>query len=488
MRLRHRIFRQFIALALIPSLIVAAAAYFLLDRAIDQATRQLTPEAPDRTINSLRLSEARLQQMVESLLSASDIGNNLNDSLLDWRLVVDHRKIVSLHVKNDRSIGSDSLFFAGELHPGSIRRMVQKRLILGAAVEKSGLIIAGGFIFDSEYLSGFDAAASSLSQSRSFQNILPGFVMFITATGAVVVVTVVIIAFLLSRRLSRLVTRPLERLTEMTSAVARGERPQAAAVAGSDEIVRLADSFQKMMADLDDSRARLMAAQRVAAWQEFARRMAHELKNPLTPISLSLYRIEKKLSESGRYEEFREPFEAITAEVEHLQRMAADYASLAHLPSPKVTNFDFNRLARELLELYAVQLESFRLENLVGAPSFDISGDPDRLREAMVNIIKNALEFTPSGGVITIATGRTGAAVYFAVTNDNKEDSIDESSLRQATMPYFTTRPGGVGLGLAIAEKIIIDHQGQLTLRSREGRTEARFEIPAAASDWGEKR
>lgn len=477
MRLRRRIFRQFLAVALIPSCIIAVAAWYLLDRGIDQATRQLAPQTPDRTINSLRLSEARLQQAVEAyLMHAVD---PTSDSLLDWQVVIDGGKTISVYSKSSRTFRIDSVLRAATVHPGPIRHLEQNGLIIGAAVERSGKIVAGGFIFDAEYLSGFDAAASSLSQSRNFQNMMPGFVFFIAAAGAVIVIIVIAAALFFSGRLARSVTMPLERLTDITAAVARGTRPEIESIAGSDEIVRLTDSFQQMMADLDQSRSRLIAAERVAAWQEFARRLAHELKNPLTPIALSLYRIEKRLQESGRFDDFKEPFEAIKAEVEHLQRMAADYSSLAHLPEPKAIFFDFGRVVRDVTALYAAQMEPFQVDIRIAEPSLEISGDPDRLREVMVNIIKNALEFTPVSGRISIAAGREGTAVYFAVTNDNKDGALSDAALRQATRPYFTTRPGGTGLGLAIAEKIIIDHKGQLMLHADDSRTEVRFEIPA---------
>jgi two-component system sensor histidine kinase AtoS len=96
----------------------------------------------------------------------------------------------------------------------------------------------------------------------------------------------------------------------------------------------------------------------------------------------------------------------------------------------------------------------------------------------MVNLVKNALQFSPEHGRIVISTGHSAERVYFSVMNENKDENTSDQNLRSAKMPYYTTRPKGTGLGLAIAEKIIIDHGGTLNLRLINGMIEARFEIP----------
>jgi nitrogen fixation/metabolism regulation signal transduction histidine kinase len=483
MLLRTRIFRQLVALALIPSCIIALAACFLLFRAIDQTSRWLAASSPDRTINALRVVETRLQDAAQEIVMVIDSDNLSNtNSIFDWFVVAKDGEIIISKAYIDLPRGIDSIISHSLKKAGPIREITGQNIAIGSSVFKNGRLIAGGFILGREYLSGFEATSASLSESRGYKNILPAFLLFIVVAGAFVLTVVIIVAYFLSRRLSSSITTPLEKLAGFSNTIAEGKRYDKIAVTGTDEVVALAETLNRMTDDLEQSRQRLMAAERVAAWQEFARRMAHELKNPLTPISVSLYRIKKKLEGSGDYGRYAEPIEAIAAEVSHLERLAGDYASLAGLPEPKFVMFEFNGLVRKVVELFAAQLEEYRLENKIEGGAVEVKGDPDRLREVMVNLLKNAIEFAPGRGRIEITAGRKENRVFFSVANDNNDISVSADNLRVAKMPYFTTRKGGSGLGLAISEKIIVDHRGSLTLGLKDGMTEARFEIPDGQS------
>jgi nitrogen fixation/metabolism regulation signal transduction histidine kinase len=481
MRLRTKIFRQLVLFALIPSVVIALVACYFLWEAIDQASAWLSVSTPDRTINSLRLAETRLQETALKYLSATELTlPDISDTLFDWRMIIEDGVIVESFSSVRFPPEVDSVFRAGSYDPGMIRRVIGDYLIIGASVRRDNLIVAGGYILDREYMNGFRAASASLRENRRFQNLLPGFIMFLLAGGIAVLALIIISAYILSRRLSASVTTPLEYLAGVTTEVAQGNQPQSISVAGTEEILNLAETFNRMIVDLEESRKRLAAAERVAAWQEFARRMAHELKNPLTPISLSLYRIKKSLEESGQYDRYAVSIEAISAEVAHLERMAADYSSLARLPEPKVREFEFTHFVRDLINLHAAQLEKFAFEERGTAEPIYIKGDPDHLHQVMVNLLKNAIEYTPAGGRIIISASDDSNMVSFEVANQGRD--VSEADLKAAKMPYFSTREGGTGLGLAVSEKIIIDHGGNLTLGLENGMTVARFQIPKSGT------
>jgi nitrogen fixation/metabolism regulation signal transduction histidine kinase len=332
MLLRTRIFRQLVIFTLIPALIIAAVSYFLLIRAIDQTSRWLTGAAPERTINSLRITESRLQQDAEMILSlVKPDANDADEYGLDW-LFMDDSLITEPLFEPEvyESLLLRIRKCAGGMGP--LRSVVGNHLVIGYSTDAGNGCLAGGYIFDREYLDGYQSAIAGLSESRDFKNILPAYLMFIGFTGVSVLAIVVVAAYVLSRRLSASITTPLERLAISAGDIAPGKSPKKIALAGTDEVMGLTDALNRMIIDLEENRRRLMAAERVAAWQEFARRMAHELKNPLTPISISLYRIKKRLQEAGGYERHAESIEAIAAELKHLERMAADYSSLAGLP------------------------------------------------------------------------------------------------------------------------------------------------------------
>ncbi len=487
MLLRTKIFRQLVLFALVPSLVIGIVAYYFLFAALDRASAWFSISAPDRTINSLRVAEARLQDEADALLRAGGVAKPLSDSRLDWRLTVREGQVLSCEIRDGWPTLTDSSLSESLKHTaaGPIREVVDGHLLLGWAGDQDGSRIAGGFILDREYLDGFAAATAGLSERRQFQNILPGLILFLVAAGGAVLVIILVVAYLLSRRLSRAITTPLEQLTAATAAVATGDYSQRITSGGTEEIVRLTETFNGMIADLEESRRRLIDSERVAAWQEFARRMAHELKNPLTPISLSLYRVRKALEESGHYERFKDSIEAIASQVSRLERLAGDYSSLAQIPAPKMKACDFAKLVDDLIYLYQPQLDGYGFELRLPSRPIHLMADPDHLNQVMVNLLKNAIEFTTPGGRITLRVDADNRRVVFALANESAE--VDEESLRSAKMPYYSTRQGGSGLGLAVSEKIIVDHGGSLTLYRQEGMTVARFEIPVEPPTGGEE-
>jgi len=475
MFLRTKIFHQLVLFALIPSLVVGSAAYYLLFKSMDRASVWFSVSSPDRTINSLRISEARLQDQAAAYLSH---GNKIDSTILDWWISSNDDGTIDATITGDWPGLADSMLAVIDTSPdeGPVRAVLNGYLLLGANVRHGSRHTAGGFILDREYLAGFRTATAGLSESRRFHNIQPGLTLFLIAAGGVVLVLIIAVAYMLSRRLSRSITTPLEQLTVATAAAAAGDYSGQISARGTEEIVRLTDTFNRMMDDLEESRRRLIDAERVAAWQDFARRMAHELKNPLTPISLSMYRIKKALQESGQYDRFADSVEAISAQVARLERLATDYSSFAKLPAPKMQECDLTELARKLVDLYAPQLESYRFEARIPTKPIRLIADPDHLHQVMVNLMKNAIEFTPHGGRIDFVI--TADSRRAMITVSNECGGVDAETLRMAKMPYFSTREGGSGLGLAVSEKIIIDHGGSLKLDFADGMAMALIEIP----------
>ncbi len=481
MYLRTKIFHQLVLFALIPSLVVGLAVYYLLFASMDRASTWFSVSSPDRTINSLRIAEARLQDEAVAYLMRG--GNRPDSALFDWWLVTDNDSIIDGAIAGEYPGLTDTALsvIGASLDGGAVRAMVQGYVFLGASRQDGTRRVTGGFILDRAYLDGFRTATAGLSESRRFHNIQPGLILFLIVAGGAVLALIIVVAYLLSRRLSRSITTPLEQLTTATAAATGGDYTGQISAGGTEEIVRLTDTFNRMMADLDESRRRLIDAERVAAWQDFARRMAHELKNPLTPISLSLYRIKKYLQEAGQYDRFEDSIEAISSQVARLERLATDYAGFAKMPAPKMQKCDLAELARKLISLYAPQLEAYRFETKIPPQPLHVTGDPDHLHQVMVNLMKNAIEFTPTGGRIMLSVSNDSRRAVFVISNEC--DRVDAETVRMAKMPYFSTREGGSGLGLAVSEKIIIDHGGSLSLDFTDGMAVVRFEIPVASQE-----
>ena len=218
---------------------------------------------------------------------------------------------------------------------------------------------------------------------------------------------------------------------------------------------------------LDDV-TQLMQAQRNAAWGEAARRMAHEIKNPLTPIQLSAERLEAKLAdqlEGNARSILTRATATIVGQVNAMKSLVDAFAQYARLPSAKIERLDINELIHEVIHLYETSA-SLTIELAPDLPA--IAGDPSLLRQVLVNLIKNAQEALPEGETphIRIMTRPHGEYVELCV-EDNGPGFSDEFKNRMFE-PYATTKPKGTGLGLPVVKKIVEEHHGTITVSNLE--------------------
>ena len=235
-----------------------------------------------------------------------------------------------------------------------------------------------------------------------------------------------------------------------------------------------------VLEDLTD----LMRAQKIAAWREVARRLAHEIKNPLTPIQLSAERIRKKYAEKGRDldEIVEEGTAAIVSEVATLKNLVDEFTRFARLPAP-------NPVATSLQDVIAASLSLYNgvHSKVTITPVFDpdlprVLLDPDQMRRVLVNLLDNAVEAMGGQGRVTIEARRDPSGTVRLEVADDGPGIRDEDRDR-LFLPYFSTKKKGTGLGLAIVHRIVSDHHGRIRVEDNRPRG-ARFviELPAAAA------
>ena len=235
-----------------------------------------------------------------------------------------------------------------------------------------------------------------------------------------------------------------------------------------------------------DDITHLAEAQRSAAWAEVARRLAHEIRNPLTPIQLSAERLQVKLAgklAQGEEEVLTRSTQTIVNQVAALKTMVDAFSQYARNPEPSMRELDLNALTREVLTLYESSLgSSVRLDLASTLPA--IVGDAAQLRQVIHNLLQNAQDALAgtSEPRITIESRAEGGAVNFAVTDNGS--GFAEQVMQRAFEPYVTTKPKGTGLGLAIVKKIVEEHGGTVAIANvapRGARVDLR--LPAAARD-----
>jgi nitrogen fixation/metabolism regulation signal transduction histidine kinase len=224
-----------------------------------------------------------------------------------------------------------------------------------------------------------------------------------------------------------------------------------------------------------DEITQLIAAQRAAAWGEVARRLAHEIKNPLTPIQLSAERLQAKLARKLGTDDaaaLNRATETIVAQVTALKGMVDDFGDYARTPAPQLEGLDLNRLVTDVLSLYEQSGTHVLAKLQPSLPS--VRGDPDQLRQVIHNLLQNAqdaLAGTPDPKIEVettfVPTGPGGQAWLKIVDNGC---GFAATVMERAFEPYVTTKPKGSGLGLAIVKKIIDEHHGTISIQNRPPR------------------
>ncbi len=294
----------------------------------------------------------------------------------------------------------------------------------------------------------------------------------------------VLLGMALSWWVAHRVTRPIERLAAGARQVAAGNWETRVELRSRDEIGQLARAFNEMTRQLAEQRERLLQAERVAAWRELARRLAHELKNPLFPMQITLENLQRAREEiSEQFDEvFFETTATLRAELQNLNAILNRFSDFAKMPPPKLQPVNLNDAVRSAIRLFDAQF------SVVGRPPITpelyldenvaaIQADPELLHRALQNLVLNSLDAMPAGGTLTIRTHQQDSAVRVEIS-DTGSGLTPEECARLFT-PYYTTKQHGTGLGLAIVQSVVSDHGGRISVESAPGvGTTFRIELP----------
>ena len=277
------------------------------------------------------------------------------------------------------------------------------------------------------------------------------------------------------------VTRPVVSLAEAARRVAAGDLAAKVEVESRDELGELAVSFNRMTEDLAHQKDLTVQAERVAAWRELARRLAHELKNPLFPLQVTvenLVRAKQKAPEMFE-EVFDEGTATLLAEINNLKTIIGRFSEFSKMPQPQRRPTQVNELVQSVLRVFQAQLDARSQitvhTNLAALP--EISADPDLLHRALSNLVLNAIDAMQHGGELRVRTQALNGRIEISVS-DTGAGLAPEECERLFT-PYYTTKQHGSGLGLAIVQSVVTDHGGRISVESAKDKgTTFRIELP----------
>lgn len=280
---------------------------------------------------------------------------------------------------------------------------------------------------------------------------------------------------------TRRLLKPLERVTERARAVARGDLTPEPFVETDDEIGQLAKAFERMVAAVGREQSRAVANERLAAIGKMAAHVTHEIRNPLSSIGLNIELLEEELAGSGVPTEAKNLLVSITREVERLEHLSEEYLRVARLPEPRMEAEDLAGVVRDIASFAKPEMDRAGLELVLDIPSEvpPVLFDESQIRQALLNIIRNAREAMSDGGAIDLFVRAEGMGVVIGV--EDRGGGIPDHLRARIFDPFFSTKGEGTGLGLAITRQIVEAHGGSIACEPRDGGgTSFRILLPIA--------
>lgn len=310
---------------------------------------------------------------------------------------------------------------------------------------------------------------------------------FYIAFLLVLILVIMAIAMTLSRR----VTRRVALVAAATKRVGSGDLSVVLPIESKDEVGELTSAFNDMVRDMRLSRDRIDYLSRVSAWQDFARRLAHEIKNPLTPIQLAVQEVHKRYD--GKDEGFQKSLDdartIIEEEVATLRRLVGEFSSFAKLPEANLEDADLTDFATDVLRSVAgIGLSGepaepeVQIVDEISSGTIPVRIDAMMLKRCVDNLVRNGVQAVrgargAAGGRVRFVARREGAHAILEV-HDNGT-GVPENDRSRVFDPYYTTKADGTGLGLAIVKKVVLEHGGDIEcLASKDGGALFRIRLP----------
>ena len=317
--------------------------------------------------------------------------------------------------------------------------------------------------------------ANSLGQETALEKRIAKVSLIIAGLG-------VLLGIIGSGFVAARISRPVKKLAQAATRIGQGDWDVRVEPGSQDEIGKLASAFNQMTQELIAQRERLVQSERVAAWRELARRLAHELKNPLFPLQITVENLLRARQNTPQQfdEVFRESTSTLLAEIANLKTIVGRFSDFSKMPAPQLQEVNLDDLVRNVAQLFQGQLTSgpARIElemHLGGIPP--VSGDPALLRKVIENLVLNAVDAMPKGGKLTFRTEMNQKFAVFELSDTGK--GLTQEECQHLFTPYYTTKQHGTGLGLAIVQSVVSDHHGQISVSSiKNFGTTFRIELP----------
>ncbi len=514
---------------LVTALVPLTAAIFLSQSLFSQASAiWFNPEVGaqlDRGVDLYRDYVAVVKEDLRHQADAIAADGKLRDaaargdrSATDTRLAelfAAHPALVSLHVED----GSGNVIATHDRGRPLDDAKEKKLDVVRPLGDDGAPVLSATFAADRRRIDELETNGSVVTRYHQLEHSRSELYDGYVRAFIVLLIITMLVALLSGTMLARGVTRRINRLAAAIDVVTKGDDLTVRVpVTGSDELTDLASTFNRMLSEMATSRSRIEYLQRIGAWQEMAQRLAHEIKNPLTPIQLAVQECHKKYAgDDPKYRALLDTtLEIVEEEVGVLRRLVGDFSSFARLPHAELEECDLREFLRDCRDqLGHLEDTAFPPDSIDGevpasveegppnAPkvgvtwelppgSIPVAIDRQMLRRVLVNLVRNSVQAirdargAGAGPSATIGAVRVHAETEGSETTifvDDDGPGIAKELRERIFEPYFTTKEDGTGLGLAIVKKIVVEHGGTISISDAPGPGGARIAIrlPRAA-------
>lgn len=289
-----------------------------------------------------------------------------------------------------------------------------------------------------------------------------------------------IILLLIGAWISVRVAAPIQQLIAATEQVTEGRLETIVNIKRKDEVGELAQAFNRMTSELERTRENVAQSEREGAWKEMARQVAHEIKNPLTPMKLSVQHVEHsyETGDTNFGSVFKRVIRTLSEQIDVLTRIATEFSRFGEMPRRKYGFVSLKKVVESAIALYDAERGRVRFVVDIAKNLPPMYADDEEFRRALVNLIRNALQATEGWGIILISAREKSGLIHLKISDTG--GGMSPETLKKAFDPNFSTKTSGMGLGLAIVKKIITDMSGTISVESTLGKgTTFHIELPA---------
>ena len=434
---RTQILTAFLVIAIIPLLLLAA--YF----------RSITEE---RNTEAVVYELGKKARNVENYINEYTGSSTINSKSIYEKAAKDLNVNFSLYEDKYYLFSSNSVYFKIGFIPQLINPRVYTELL---GKDASELVLEEkieNFLFHSyyhkitigneKYIIKVSDAFNPLQLSMSSSQLD----IFLFGSYSLAVILIIILSTLIANQISR----PVRRLTSATQSIAGGDLSVQIENTNKGEIKDLISGFNFMVKELKRSQNKLAEVEREAAWREMAKQVAHEIKNPLTPMKLAIQQL--KASYEDKSPKFQEIFQKVTGtiiqQIEILKNIASEFSSFARMPTPKLENVDFNKVLNETANLFVDEKVTINIQT---AGNVSVYADPDQLKRIVINLIRNSIQADASA--IKLILDEDAGNILFRITDNGK--GINSENYSKIFESDFTTKEQGMGLGLSMAKRFV---------------------------------